>query len=93
MRVYNVSYDLKKVGQDYSGLISELKRSSSWWHYLGSTWLIATDESAQQLWNRISSFVDQNDSVLVMEVVGNYAGWLPQEAWEWIYSHVQRRAA
>lgn len=91
MKVYNVSYDLHRSGQDYAGLIAELKRSPSWWHYLGSTWLVATHESAEDLWSRLRPNTDENDLVLVIEVADDYAGWLPKEAWEWIREHVQSR--
>lgn len=90
MAVYNVSYDLVKAGQDYDGLIKELKNSDSWWHYLGSTWLIATNETALQLITRLKPYIDDNDNILIIEVVNSKAGWLPQEAWDWINQYVTR---
>lgn len=89
MSVYCVSYDLNRPGQNYEGLYEELKRSASWWHFLDSTWLIATSESSEQLWSRIAPHVDKTDSVLVIKVVNKSAGWLPQEAWNWINQHLQ----
>ena len=89
--VYAVSYDLNKAGQNYSGLIAELQRSDSWWHYLKSTWLIYTNESADQLWTRISSHIDANDFVLIIKVqpgAHNRSGWLTQPAWDWMTKHV-----
>ncbi|HLX08941.1 MAG TPA: hypothetical protein VKY89_13895 [Thermoanaerobaculia bacterium] len=93
MHIYNVSYDLKKPGRNYAALFTELKRIGDWWHYLESTWLIATDETASQVWNRISPAIDQNDRVLIIEVVNNTNGWLTQEAWDWINQHFQAAAA
>ncbi|QQL51003.1 hypothetical protein [Mucilaginibacter ginkgonis] len=86
--VYVVGYDLNKPGQNYAGLMEELKKSPSWWHYLDSTWLIYTKESATQLRDRILNCVDNSDRLLVMEVTKNYSGWLPQEAWTWISNHL-----
>lgn len=88
MSVYNISYDLRKTGQDYSGLIKELERSPSWWHFLGSTWLVSTRESASELWERISAHVDENDSILIIRVSPESSGWLPEEAWKWIREHI-----
>jgi hypothetical protein len=88
MKVYSVSYDLRKPGQAYSSLIAELKNSPGWWHNLQSTWLIATPESADELWRRLAPYLDQTDFILVIEVTANYQGWLPKKAWEWIYSQV-----
>ena len=91
MKVHNVSYDLRRAGQDYAGLIEELKKSPSWWHHLGSTWLIATTETALQLWNRVAPHLDKNDSMLIIEVGDDYSGWFPQEAWDWIKEHIPVR--
>jgi len=85
-RLYNVSYDLKKSGQDYSGLIAELKKTEAWNHLLGSTWLLYTVESAEQIFNRLKPHIDNNDNILIMQVVNNYSGWLPNSDWEWISS-------
>lgn len=87
-KVYVVSYDLNKSGQEYEGLYEELKNSAAWWHYLDSTWLIYTSESADQLYSRIGKHIDENDYALVIEVKRNYQGWLPDKAWEWIREHV-----
>ena len=89
--VYIVSYDLNKTGQDYNGLYEELKKSPSWWHYLDSTWLIYTSESADQVWQRISKHFDQNDRALILKAqpgLSNRAGWLEQKAWDWIRTYI-----
>ena len=82
--IYNVSYDLRRPGQSYQNLYRELKQSPVWWHYLDSTWLIATGESADVLWERLQPHVDANDFILIAEITANYSGWLPEEAWAWI---------
>ena len=87
-KVYCISYDLNKSGKDYKGLIEELKRSNSWWHYLKSTWLIYTNESASAIWDRISSHVDSDDYALIIQVGKDHQGWLPKDAWDWINKHI-----
>jgi hypothetical protein len=89
MAVYNVSYDLNKAGKNYEGLIEELKKSSGWWHYLRSTWLISTRETPTQLYNRLQPYLDNDDHILIIEVCNNSNGWLPKKAWEWINSNVR----
>ncbi len=86
--VYCISYDLHKPEKNYAGLIKELEKSPDYWHYLKSTWLIKTAETADQLWNRISSYLDKDDSVLIIEVRNNKQGWLSKEAWDWINRNV-----
>jgi hypothetical protein len=85
MRVYIVAYDLRKKGKDYIGLSEQLKFSPGWWHYLDSTWLIVTQEDANQLCRRLKPHIDeQEDRILVIEAGTDSQGWLPEDAWKWI---------
>ena len=86
---YAVSYDLRvKAKPDYSGLFEELKNSPAWWHYLESTWLIVTEETVEEVWNRLGRHVHQRDSLLIIEVRNNAQGWLLKDAWKWINQNV-----
>ncbi len=87
--VYLVSYDLRKPKQNYEGLFEELKRSPGWWHYLDSTWLISTSETAYQVYHRLAIHVNESDSLLVIRVSRDWTGWLPKEAWDWLDKHVE----
>ncbi len=89
MEVYVVSYDLRKPGRDYTGLSEELQRSPSWWHYLDSTWLIVTSESAGKLYNRLAPHLDEGDSILVVQAGSDRQGWLPKDAWDWIQQNLR----
>lgn len=86
--VYVVSYDLRKPNRDYTSLYEELKKSSWWWHYLESTWLISTTESATQVYSRLVKTIDRDDRLLIIEAGRDRQGWLPKEAWEWISQHI-----
>ena len=88
MSVYCVSYDLNKAGQNYNALYEELKKSPGWCHPLDSTWLISTRETAQQLSDRLRRHLDNNDTLLVIVVTKEYAGWLPKTAWDWMKQHI-----
>jgi hypothetical protein len=59
-------------------------RGGTWWHYLGSTWLVDAGLDAKTIFGRLRPHVDQNDYVLVIRVGHDREGWLPKEAWEWI---------
>ena len=88
MSAFSINYDLKKPGRDYSGLYDEIKQSRKWWHYLDSTWIVITDETPNQIWNRLEEHVDKNDYMLIIEVRDNTQGWLPKDAWKWIHANV-----
>ena len=89
MVVYVVSYDLRKPGRDYKGLSEALQSSPGWWHYLESTWLIVTSESAGELYNRLVPHLDKGDSILVIQAGSDRQGWLPKDAWNWIQQNLQ----
>ena len=66
--IYAINYDLKKPGQDYTELHEAIKACGTWWHYLGSTWLVDTSLSAAGIWQKLAPHVDKNDRVLVIGV-------------------------
>ena len=86
--IFVVSYDLSPgILRDVTPFLQELQNTESgrtWWHFLTNTWLIATDETAQQLFARLQAHLKPDDRVLVMGVTQEHSGWLPQEAWKWI---------
>jgi hypothetical protein len=90
-----VCYDLYRPGQDYDGLIEFLEGLPGWWHYLDSTWLVATTLGASRLRNELKGYVDANDEVLVINVTG--AAWasagFPEEANTWLHDNLQARPA
>ncbi|ELA2977047.1 hypothetical protein RFJ35_005649 [Klebsiella pneumoniae] len=88
MSVYCVSYDLNQAGQNYNALYDELKKSPGWCHPLDSTWLISTRETAQQLSDRLLKHLDNNDTLLVIGVTKEYAGWLTQDTWDWMRTDI-----
>lgn len=88
MTAYSINYDLKAPGRNYDPLYEEIKKSRLWWHYLESTWIICTNETPDQVWQRLSKHVDKNDYVLIIEVRDRCQGWLPKDAWEWIHKNV-----
>jgi hypothetical protein len=92
MKIYHFSYDLWKPGQNYDALIEEIKRSAGWCAVLKSTWLIATNEPAQQLSERLGRHLDKNDSWLVMEASRNYSGWLAERIWTWLRESLAKAA-
>lgn len=82
-----VTYDLKQAAASYSALYEVLKSKRSWWHYMANTWLIATDDSPQELFEEIQSFLGKGDRVLVSTFSRPCQGWLPQKGWDWIRQH------
>ena len=89
--IYSVSYDLSKRPrtvtkrpQPLNAFYDELQASRNWWHYLDRTWLLSTTESANELNERLRRHLVDDDMLLIMKVEADYAGWLPQDAWDWL---------
>jgi hypothetical protein len=91
--LYAVNYDLKAPGRDYAGLYDAIKSCGTWWHYLGSTWLIDTALTVGGVWERLAPHIDNNDYVLVIAVGHDKQGWLPEKAWTWINARLTAQAA
>ena len=70
--LYSINYDLKLPGRDYSGLYSAIKACGVWWHYLGSTWLVDTNLTADGIWNKVSPHMDKNDYMLIIGVTKEF---------------------
>ena len=87
-KIYLLAFDPHKT--DASGLhniISKNPYITTWWHYIGSVYLI---KSSYTLATIHSEIVQKwpNQHFLFIEVnASNANGWLPQEAWDWINLH------
>jgi len=68
MTLHVVTYDLRKPGRNYDGLIDHLQSYAGWWHCLESMWFVESTLTAAELRDKIRTFVDANDGVLVMDV-------------------------
>ncbi len=83
--LYVVSYTLQPP-RIILPLVTELQSNPDWAHYLDSTWLIATTETAQQLYERLGKHLTVLDFILIIEIKRNSSrfGYLPKDAWEWL---------
>ncbi|MAT96869.1 MAG: SinR family protein [Anaerolineaceae bacterium] len=74
MSSYMVGYDLNKPGQDYTELHDAIKAYDNWWHYLDSTWIIVTEDSAATVRDNLKAHIDSGDELLVAKLSGE-AAW------------------
>lgn len=90
MSAYMITYDLKKSGQDYENVIKTIKDSSIYWcSYWKSSYLIKSNLTAQQITDNISTYLDGNDTLIVVEAKDtNYQGWLNKEQWKFIQDNI-----
>lgn len=85
-----VNYDLNAPGQKYAKLEEVLKSWSSWAHIGGSSWIVTgaglTPVSVRDAMREV---LDDGDTILTVDITSDrYSGWLPQEIWDWLKTHV-----
>ena len=89
MKVFLITYDLRKVGQNYTPLYDSIKSlSSDWQHPMESFWgvRVASQWTAQAIYERLRPNLDENDSLLIFEVEPQIdrQGWMPKKFWAWL---------
>ncbi|WP_324007415.1 hypothetical protein [Aeromonas dhakensis] len=83
MAVLLVTYDLNKPGKDYNDLLKIIK-SYAWARLSESSYAIKTDQSPQQVFDKLKPFLDQNDNLYVINLKKPYAGFGPKDVNEWL---------
>lgn len=86
--VYLISYDLNaKPEESYENLISAIKAYGDYCKPLKSQWFIASNDSAGDIYNSLTSCLLKNDKVYVNEIKSRGQGWLDQTVWDWFQTH------
>lgn len=91
MAAYMITYDLNATGQKYDEVIQAIKDSSTgaWCTFWKSSFLIKSFLTANQISNKITPHLDQNDRMIVVEVKPtNYQGWLDTDDWKYIKENI-----
>lgn len=89
MKLYQITYDLRKQ-RDYNPLYERIKAYGTWCHALESTWIIASNQSADQVANNLRAVIDADDGLLVTRLQGD-AAWvgLSAEQTKWLQNQYQ----
>lgn len=61
-----IAYDLNKPGQNYTNLFKAIEALGRNWHYLNSTWIVVSSLTPNQAYDNLTSHIDSNDGMLVM---------------------------
>lgn len=84
-----ITYDLNKPEKDYSGLYRAIKAiSSDYLHQLTSVWLLDTNFSTKQIYERLRPWIDDNDELFVVRITADRFGWLSRTAIDWLGKRV-----
>jgi len=70
-----ITYDLNKVGKNYSGVIDAIKNLGEWAKYQKSAWYVSTTYTAEQAGKIVWANMDADDSLMVIDCLHNDAYW------------------
>lgn len=86
---YIVSYDLHSESANYNALVEEIRSSTSWARIVSSAYIIDTDETAEELRDRLTRRIGNNDTLFICELRRN-AAWrgLSSDVSNWIKNHL-----
>lgn len=86
MSKYCISYDLNENHKDYDGLISAIK-DYNYIKALYSTWFVKSNNTAQDIYNHLKPYIDNDDHLFVIKVdPSDKQGWMPKDIWTWLNS-------
>lgn len=92
MKVFIISYDLRKAGQNYTSLYDGIKSlSNDWQHPMESFWGVRVPDhiNAQYIYEHLKPTLDENDSLMIVQIyeTTDRQGWMPKTFWTWLNSN------
>lgn len=83
--IHLISFDPHKVNaNDLHEVIANDIPITTWWHYLGSTYLIKTNSSVKDIADIIERRWPKQRYLIIRVDAREFNGWLPPKAWDWI---------
>ena len=87
MSVYQIDYDLQQPGQEYEDLYDAIQNLGNCVHILESTWFLdASGYTTNDIRDKLDSYVDSNDKILVTRVKEYWAANFSDT--DWLYDHL-----
>lgn len=83
MSVKLVTYDLNKPGQNYEGLLKQIKQFA-WARLSESSYAVETDLTPKALYDLLSPYLDASDTLLVITLTAPYYGRASKEVIDWL---------
>ena len=90
MKTFLIGYDLNAPEQKYSGLHRKIRSLGSYWHHLGSTWLVTSELTAAKIRDALKPFLDSDDELLVVRVTKRGAWFGFDRNRKWLSAHIGR---
>ena len=85
--IYSCKSSVKKF-KAADAVIRECSWDERWMYHLNNTWIIKSELTADEIGIKLMNATTTNDDFLVIEIVNNYAGWLPQQALDYLRANI-----
>ncbi len=79
-----VSYTIADKTRDLTPFYDAIKSAGTWWHHIENVWLIDTNVSPREWFEKLESYLSPQDNLVVMTLAQGYWGRIPKEAHEWL---------
>jgi hypothetical protein len=83
-RYLHISFNFRSGPVKTVEMEPAFNHATDWYRYAPNCWLVWTSGTTVSWYNFLKPNLGASDYLFVTEVGGQYAGWLPQGAWEWL---------
>lgn len=90
MKKICIMAELRSFNKNYLDFYDAIKEYVTDWgiknHPLSNVWFIESENSVQELFDRLKQFVDKDDFIFIMNVsdVHDYEGLMMKPFWKWL---------
>lgn len=85
MKTYIISYTIRDKSANCADFYSTIKSNyPEWQHVLEESWLIKTEDSAEEIFSKLNEKLPLHASLFIAEITNNCEGWIAKSAWEWL---------
>lgn len=85
--IYSCKSSVSKF-KEVNALITECAWDDRWMYHLNNTWIIKSEMTADEIGRKLDLAANAHDDFLVIEIVDNYACWLPQRALDFLRDYI-----
>jgi hypothetical protein len=86
-----IAYDIHPAqGAAYDDLIAAIQSLGAWWHHLETVWIVRSNETPDEIRDKLRSHIGTDDQLLILDITGDKAGWtgVSDAGSEWLKKYI-----
>lgn len=84
MSVKLITYDLNSQGQKHAEVLAKIKEFGTWARLSESSYAVKSSLTTEQICNKFTNLIDDNDSFLVIPMTQFHCGWTTEDVHDWL---------